>query len=208
MIRLALPKGRNLGPSLAALREAGVTLDGLSPEGRRLRQRFPDEGIEVLLLKDWDLPLYVEYGVAEWGIVGSDVLGETGADLLRPVRLLGGGSRLSLVGRPGAEPVPGSQIRLATKYTASAHRFLASAPFSAEVMKLSGSVELAPVLDLADLALDIVQTGRTIREHGLVELQVVEAVAPTVVVGRAAYQLHRRRINAWIDELERAEVAV
>lgn len=208
MIRLALPKGRNLGPSLAALRESGLELEGLEPENRRLRQRFPEDGIEVLLLKDWDLPLYVEYGVADWGIVGSDVLTETGADLLRPVRLLRGRSRLSLIGRPGAAPGPGSQVRLATKYTVSAHRFLAGAPFSAEVMKLAGSVELAPVLDLADVALDIVQTGRTIREHALVELEVVDEVAPTVVVSRAAYQSHRKRINAWIDELERAEVAV
>jgi ATP phosphoribosyltransferase len=208
VIRLALPKGRNLAPSLAAFRAAGIALRDFDAEGRRLRQRFPDEGLEVLLLKDWDLPVYVEYGVADWGVVGSDVLGETGADLLRPVALAAGRSRLSLVGLPGAMPAPGSQVRLATKYVVGAHRYLSGAPFSAEVMRLAGSVELAPLLDLADVAVDIVQSGRTIREHGLVELEAIEPVAPCVVVNRAAYLEHRHRINEWLAAMERVEVAV
>lgn len=208
MIRLALPKGRNLGPAVDAFRKAGLELRGLDPAGGRLRLRFPDEGLEVLFLKDWDLPLYVEYGIADWGVVGTDVLSETAADLLRPVFLTGGGCRLSLIGRPGSLPKPGSQVRLATKYVVSAHRYLAGAGFSAEVMRLAGSVELAPLLDLADVAVDIVQTGRTIREHGLVELETIEPVAPCVVVNRAAYQQHRGRINEWLEAMERVEVAV
>lgn len=208
MIRLALPKGRNLAPALAALRRAGIALDGLDPEGRRLRQRFPDEGLEVLLLKDWDLPVYVEYGIADWGVVGTDVLAETEADLLRPLTLTEGRSRLSLIGSAGAMPRPGSQVRLATKYVVSTHRYLTNAPFAAEVMRLAGSVELAPLLDLADVAVDIVQTGRTIQEHGLVELETIEPVAPCVVVNRAAYQEHRERINTWLRAMEHVEVAV
>ena len=208
MIRLALPKGRNLGPTVEAFRRAGIRLEGLDPDGRRLRQRFADEGLEVLLLKDWDLPVYVEYGIADWGVVGTDVLTETAADLLRPVVLTRGGCRMSLIGRPDSRPEPGSQLRMATKYVVSAHRYLATAPFSAEVMKLAGSVELAPLLDLADVALDIVQTGRTIREHGLVEHEVIEDVAPCVVVNRASYQQYRGRINEWLEAMERVEVAV
>lgn len=208
MIRLALPKGRNLGPAVAAFRRAGIELRGLDPEGRRLRQRFPDEGLEVLLLKDWDLPVYVEYGIVDWGIVGTDVLGETGSDLLRPLRLREGRSRLSLIGHPGSRPEPGSQVRLATKYVISAHRYLAGVGFSAEVMRLAGSVELAPLLDLADVAIDIVQTGRTIREHGLVELETIETVAPCVVVNRASYQQNRSDFNEWLRAMERVEVAI
>ena len=90
VIRLALPKGRNLEPALAAFRAAGICLDGLDGAGRSLRTRLPEDGIEVLSLKDWDLPLYVEHGVADCGIVGSDVLGEVDGDLLVPVRLLAG----------------------------------------------------------------------------------------------------------------------
>jgi ATP phosphoribosyltransferase len=101
VIRLALPKGRNLEPALAAFRAAGIPLLGLDPSGRSLRTRL-DEGVEVLSLKDWDLPLYVEQGVADLGIVGSDVLAEVDGDLLVPVRLREGRSRMSLIGRSAA----------------------------------------------------------------------------------------------------------
>ena len=206
-IRLALPKGRNLKPTLAALRSAGIRLDGLDLEGRILRQVFPKEGIEVLFLKDWDLPVYVEHGIADIGIVGSDVLAEVGGDLLIPLRLREGRCRLSLIGRPGTYPQGGEQVRLATKYLVSAREYLASQSFSAEVFPLAGSVELAPFLDLADLAVDIVQTGATLEAHGLVELERIVDVAPCVVVNRAAFQSFRVRLNSWMDALEMAEVA-
>jgi ATP phosphoribosyltransferase len=206
LVRLALPKGRGLASALAALRAAGLALDGLDPEGRRLWQAFPADGVEVLLLKDWDLPLYVERGVADLGVVGSDVLDELGGDLLRPLRLRDGACRLSLIGPPGELPAPGSVVRVASKYPTTARRALAGYPWSAEVYRLAGSVELAPLLGLADLAFDIVQTGATLREHGLAELAVIQEVNPCLVIGRAAYQLHRPRLDAWMARLEAAEM--
>ena len=98
MIRLALPKGRNLEAALTAFRAAGIPLDGVDVNGRSLLWRLPDLGVEILSLKDWDLPLYVGHGIADCGIVGSDVLEEVDGDLLVPVRLLAGRSRLSLIG--------------------------------------------------------------------------------------------------------------
>ena len=166
MIRLALPKGRNLDAALAAFRAAGIGLDGLDGAGRSLRTRLPEEGIEVLSLKDWDLPLYVSHGIADCGIVGSDVLEEVDGDLLVPVRLLQGRSRLSFIGREAALPAPGTQVRLATKYPNTARRIVAERSWGAEIVKLSGSIELAPILRLAELALDIVQTGRTLAPGG------------------------------------------
>ncbi len=206
MIRLALPKGRNLEVALAAFRAAGVDLGTADALGRCLRARPPGAGVEVLLLKDWDVPLYVEQGVADCGVVGSDVLGEVDGDLLVPVRLAAGRARLSLIGRPGALPQPGAQVRLATKYPATARRWLAGLPWGAEVLELSGSVELAPVLELAEVALDIVQTGRTLAANHLAELQVVAEVAACLVVGRAAFQRHRAAVNDWAGRLEAAEV--
>jgi ATP phosphoribosyltransferase len=207
VIRLALGKGRNLGAALAAFRAAGLVLPGVDGNGRQLRVELPREGFEVLLLKDWDLPLYVEHGVADCGVVGSDVLAEVDGDLLTPVRLADGRCRLSLIGRPGALPRPGSQVRLATKYPSLARRLLAARPWTAEVLALSGSVELAPVLDLAEVALDIVQTGRTLAENGLAELESVEEVAPVLVINRASFHRLRRELNALVDRLVAAGVA-
>jgi ATP phosphoribosyltransferase len=210
VIRLALPKGRNLDAALAAFRAAGIGLDGLDGSGRSLRTRLPEEGIEVLSLKDWDLPLYVTHGIADCGIVGSDVLGEVDGDLLVPVRLLQGRSRLSFIGRDtgreAALPAPGAQIRLATKYPNTARRVVAERAWGAEIVKLSGSIELAPILRLAELALDIVQTGRTLAENHLVEIETVAEVAACLVVNRASYQRHRAFLNDWISRLEAAGV--
>lgn len=221
MIRLALGKGRNLPVALDAFRAAGVALDGVDDAARRLVVEVavpalgadgPEvdgrltERLEVLLLKDADVPLYVAYGVADLGVVGSDVLDESDGDLLVPARLREGRSRLSLIGRPGALPAPGSQVRLATKYPATARRVLAGRVWSAEVLTLAGSVELAPLLDLADLALDIVQSGQTLAENGLEELEVVAQVSPCLVANRASYLRHRCGINQLVGRLEAAEV--
>jgi len=206
MIRLALPKGRNLEVALAAFRAAGL-LQGWDGAGRSLITQLPEDGIEVLSLKDWDLPLYVEHGVADCGIVGSDVLSEVDGDLLVPLRLLAGRSRLSFIGSSYEMPPAGSQVRLATKYPVTARRIVAARPWGAEIVKLSGSIELAPLLSLAELALDIVQTGRTLVENSLVEIETVAEVAACLVVNRASYQRHRARLNEWIGRLEAAGVA-
>lgn len=213
MMRLALGKGRNLPVALAAFRAAGLALHGVDGAARRLIVETPDDGLgngdgslEVLLLKDADVPLYVAYGTADLGIAGSDVLDESDGDLLVPARLAAGRSRLSLIGREGAMPGPGDQVRLATKYPATARRLVARQPWGAEVLTLSGSVELAPLLDLAEIALDIVQTGRTLAENGLVELEVVAEVAPCLVVNRASWLRHRDAVNDLVRRLEAAEV--
>lgn len=205
-IRLALPKGRNLKVARAAFRAAGIDLEGLELKDRRLRIGFPEDGLEVLLLKDWDVPLYVQFGIADCGVVGSDVLEEVDGDLLIPARFADGHCRMSLIGHEGTRPQPGEQVRLASKYPLTARRVLTGLPWGAEVLKLNGSVELAPLLDLAEVALDIVQTGRTLRDNGLVELEVVRHVQPCLVVNRSAYQLHRTELNRWLDRFEAAEV--
>lgn len=206
MIRLALPKGRNLRIALDAFRAAGIGLNGLELKDRRLRIEFPDDDLEVLLLKDWDLPLYVEYGIADCGVVGSDVLEEVDGDLLIPARFRDGHCRLSLIGRDDALPKAGEQVRLVSKYPLTARRVLADRPWGAEVLKLNGSVELGPLLNLAEVALDIVQTGQTLRDNNLVELETVRTVKPCLVANRSAYQLHRAELNRWLDRFEAANV--
>lgn len=205
MLRLALPKGRNLDAALDAFRAADWPLDALEGGDRRLRIPIRND-LEVLLLKDWDVPTYVEYGIADFGVVGSDVLEEVGGDLLVPARFVHGRSRLSLIGKTSL-PNPGDQVRLASKFPNIARRVVAEKSWSAEVLKLWGSVELAPLLDLAEVALDIVQTGRTLKENHLVELEPgVREVAPILVVNRSAWQSHRRTLVDLVQRLERAEV--
>lgn len=204
MIRLALPKGRNLEPTLEGLRAAGLELADLG--SRRLRQTFPADGVEVVLLKDWDLPLYVEQGIADCGVVGTDVLEEVGSDLLVPLRFKEGRCRMSLIGVRNELPRAGEQIRVATKYPRWAERLLRSRPWGVELFKLSGSVELGPLLELAEVAVDIVQTGSTIREHDLHEIEVLAEIAPSLVVNRASFQRHRERLNELFRGLERAGV--
>ena len=206
MIRLALPKGRNLKIALEAFRAAGIGLEGLAIKDRRLRIEFPEDDLEVLLLKDWDLPLYVEYGIADCGVVGSDVLEEVDGDLLVPARFSDGHCRMSLIGHEGAMPDPGEQVRLVSKYPLTARRVIADRPWGAEVLKLNGSVELGPLLDLAEVALDIVQTGQTLRDNGLAELETVREIQPCLVANRSAYQLHRTELNRWLDRFEAANV--
>ncbi len=208
MIRLALPKGRIREAALAAFGAAGVDVAALDPETRALTTRLNGGEVEVLFLKDWDLPLYVERGIADCGVVGSDVLGEVDGDLLVPARLRDGACRFSLIGTSRELPKAGAQVRLATKYPKTARRLLADRPWGFEILELSGAVELAPMLDLADLALDIVQTGRTLRENGLIEVEVLDRIHPCLVVHRAAYQRHRAVLNAWVARLEAAELVL
>lgn len=208
MIRIALPKGRNLDTAVAAFAAAGASLAGLDDGSRRLWRTFDEAGLDVLLLKDRDLPLYVTRGVADCGIVGRDVLDEADGDLLVPLELSGGASRLSLIGPAGAAlPRAGEQVRLATKYPRTAARWLESQPWSAEILELSGSIELAPLVGLSDFILDIVETGATLRAHDLVELAVVRDIRPCFVVHRGAWQMHRSEIGALLRRLEAAGVA-
>ncbi len=205
MIRLALPKGRNLETALTAFQAGDWPLDSLKKGDRRLRIPFPDLNAEALLLKDWDVPLYVEYGIADVGVVGSDVLEEVGGDVLVPARFTEGRSRLSLIGK-SALPGPGQQVRLASKFPNIARAVVATKSWSAEILKLWGSVELGPLLDLSEVALDIVQTGRTLKDNHLVELETVREVAPILIVNRAAYQNHRDVLNQLLRRMEAAGV--
>ncbi len=205
MIRLALPKGRNLSTALKAFEAADWPLDSLEKGDRRLRIPFPEIDAEALLLKDWDVPLYVEYGIADVGVVGSDVLEEVGGDVLVPARFTEGRSRMSLIGKGGL-PKPGQQVRLASKFPNIARAVVATKPWSAEILKLWGSVELGPLLDLSEVALDIVQTGRTLKDNNLLELEAVREVAPILIVNRAAYQNHRQALNGLLRRMEAAGV--
>lgn len=201
---IALPKGR-LGDDLVP-RLAGTPL-ALDPDALRSRVlRIPTAtpGVAALLLKGADLPRYVAAGVASLGIVGSDTLDEMEVDLLELADLAFGDCRLSLCTQAGlgldqlrARP----HLRLATKYPRATEAWLAREGLTAELVPLSSSAELAPLLGLADAIVDLVQTGGTLMAHGLVEAAVLGRSSARLVAARGAYLSEPGRIRPLVAAL-------
>jgi ATP phosphoribosyltransferase regulatory subunit len=193
-LRVALPKGRLQKDVLRALGARAPSAEALS--SRALVLPGGDGTMSFLLVKDPDIAAYVERGVADVGVVGLDVLRERGGDVLEPLDLPFGRCRLCLCGRPDLDVSSISSkrtLRVATKYSKLTRRALAARGLPAEVIPLQGSVELAVVTGLADAIVDLVETGATLRENGLVEHEELFVSTARVVVNRAAF---RRRADA------------
>ena len=196
-LTVALPKGRLLEPAAELFRRQGWRCD----LGNGSRQLLVTEGNEsgtkrntlrFLLVKPGDVPVYVEYGAADLGIVGQDALWESGRDLYEPLQLGFGRCRLVLAGLPSQRERNfrlATGLRVATKYPRLARAYFQQQGLSVEIIPLTGSIELAPLVSLADLVVDLVETGRTLRENGLVELEEIVASQATVVVNRVSYRL-------------------
>lgn len=201
MITLALPKGRLLSPVLALLEHAGWQLAAeVAANPRRLV--FQDRELRLVVVKDADVPAYVAQGVAEAGFVGLDQILEQGGDLVRVRQLPFGHCRVCLLAAAAQELPPLTKpFRLATKYPRLAQRLLAARGLWAEVVPLSGSVELAATLRLAPYVLDLVETGTTVRENGLVIVQTWLAVAPYLVAHRGWWETAREKARALLDRL-------
>lgn len=194
-LTLALPKGRVLTESLRALRAAGLELE-LSGGERVLRHQGSND--TVLLMRNADVPTYVELGVADAGVVGRDVLMEAGSRLYAPVDLGFAACRLSLIRPIGArEPVR----RVASKYPNLTGAYLRSQGSSAEVVRLGGNVELACLSGLADAVVDVVQTGATLAANELEEVDVIATSSARLVVNRAALKLKSERLRPLIMAL-------
>ena len=194
-MRFVLPKGRLLRGSLEILRKAGYNID--KPGERKLIERF--NGNEVLLARAFDVPVYVEHGV-DVGIAGSDVLEERGSDVFVPLELPFGKCRLSLA-MPAESVVPPEDMdgyRIATKYERIARSYFSKLGVEVEIIKLSGSVELAPKVGVADAIVDIVETGETLRANGLVEVEKIMDVSAQLLVNRISQKTKFDEINALI----------
>jgi ATP phosphoribosyltransferase len=210
-LRIALPKGRMMDLALELFAAVGAEVDAAARDSRRLILPSADGRFEFLPVKSGDVGTYVESGVADAGVVGSDVLAESEPDVLRPLDLRFGGCMLA-VAAPVDTPYPelpgGRAARVATKYVESARRFFAARGVGVELVRISGSVEIAPLLGLSDWIVDLVQTGRTLRENGLVVLEPVSHSTARLIVNRASHKLrldeHQRLIAALADVVERA----
>ncbi|HEY3354191.1 MAG TPA: ATP phosphoribosyltransferase [Polyangia bacterium] len=205
-ITLALPKGRMLEESAALLTRAGYDVAPLAHPGRRLIFHLPVAGLRVILVRDQDVPTYVDAGAADAGIAGRDVLEEQGFDLYEPLDLGLGRCRLVLaepLGLPAGER-PHLHLRVATKYPRLVRRFLDSRGQSADIVKLYGSIELGPEAGLCDRVVDLVSTGETLRQHRLREVETLMEISARLCVNRASLKLRRAPLDALCARLAAA----
>jgi ATP phosphoribosyltransferase len=208
-LTLALSKGRILedsSPLLAAV--------GISPVGdasRLLRLPTQDAEVELLVIRPTDVPTYVEYGAADLGIVGKDILLEHGGEALyEPLDLGIARCRLSLATRKdspllgGLDAAGSRRLRVATKYPEMAKRYFSGRGQQVEIIKLYGSMELAPLVGLADVIVDLVATGNTLRANGLVEIETIVESSARLVVNKAAMKMKHAAIRALLDRFVQA----
>lgn len=203
-LRVALPKGRMMKQALDLWDRLGSSIGEDDSRSRRLILPSIDGRFEFLPVKNHDVPTYVEAGVADAGIVGMDVLLEREPDVLVPLDLRFGACRLA-VAAPAGSPyphLPGAITpRVATKYVETARRFFAERGMQVELVRISGSVELAPLLGLSHWILDMVETGRTLRENGLVVVDTAFTSSARLIVNRASHKLRLEEHQRLIVEL-------
>lgn len=203
-LTLALPKGRLTDEALAFLARAGYAVPVNGENGRKLVLDGADGRLRYILVKPGDVPIFVEYGAADLGIAGLDVLREAERDVYEPLRLPFGYCRLVVAGRAERPDLPlrlERNPRVATKYPHLTEAFFCRRSVAAELIVMSGSVELAPLVGLADMIVDLVQTGATLRENGLVELRTILESQAVLIANRASYRLRAGEVRGVIDGL-------
>jgi ATP phosphoribosyltransferase len=201
---LALPKGRIQEEAAKIFTRAGYDLSPVFADNRKLVHECGP--LRVLVLRNSDIATYVAHGAADVGIAGSDVLDEEGRELYEPLDLGIGRCRMIVAERVDArvDDRAMAHIRVATKYPRTTRAYLHRKGLTAEVIKLSGAIELGPLTGLCERIVDITQTGETLRQNGLVEVDTVGEVSSRLVVNPARLKLDGDRLGALIDALERA----
>jgi ATP phosphoribosyltransferase len=196
-LTIAIPSGeRSQHFALKCLRDAGLEIPDFSGS-RSLRHEFP--GLTLLQVKDPDVPVYVDVGVADCGVVGKDWILESGRDNFEPVDLGGVNYRFSLIRVVGQL---GRIERVATKYPRATRGFLRERGISADILALNGKIELSALTGLADAIVDIVETGRTLRDNGLEETEVLMKLSTRFIVNRASLKLKAERMRHLIHGLQ------
>ena len=203
-LTIALAKGRILDETLPLLARAGIEpLDDLS-SSRKLVFSTSEADIELVLIRSADVPTYVQYGAADLGIAGKDVLAEHGGEgLYERVDLKIAPCKMMTAGF-AERPLPRTRLKVATKYPGITRRFFLEQGRQVELIKLYGSMELAPVVGLADIIVDLVQTGNTLKANGLTPLETIMDVSSRLIVNRAALKMKNRAVRDLVERIEKA----
>lgn len=201
-LTIALAKGRILPPTLDLFERSGIGCGLLREKTRKLIFTIEEYKLRFILAKPTDIPTYVEYGVADLGVVGKDVLLEQEKELYELLDLKIGPCRISVAQKSGSGSCQGGYV--ATKYPRVAERYFQSQGKQFEVIKLHGSIELAPLLNLADVIVDLVSTGKTLRENNLEETEVIAQITSRLVANPGSYQVKGARVAQLVQRLESA----
>ena len=205
---MAVPKGTIFEDALRALEGAGLSVGVLREDGRKLFYESP--GTEFIVGRPSDVPVYVEYGAADVGIAGKDVLEEQEPNVVELKDLGTGGCRMILAApadkAAGVRQAIGHAevVRVATKYPRTARRYFEGMGRQAEIIELRGSIELAPLVGLADCIVDLTATGTTLRENDLVVLDEISTSTARLIANRGAYRLRNREVAALVDAMEKS----
>jgi ATP phosphoribosyltransferase len=202
MLTLAVSKGRIYEDALPLLAEAGIVPTVDPDKSRKLILPTNRDDVQLLVIRATDVPTYVEYGAADMGIAGKDVLAEYGDDgLYEPIDL--GIARCRLMTATRRDYVPsGQRLRVATKYVRLAQRYFAKLGVQTEIIKLYGSMELAPLVGLADVIVDLVDTGNTLKANGLEAREEIMAVSSRLVVNKAALKTKHLAVSEFLSKME------
>ncbi len=207
MLTIALSKGRMQDEALVLFAKAGITVAPEERTSRKLLVASQDGRFNFVFVKPGDVPTYVEYGVADAGICGRDVLIESQAQVHEPLDLKFGYCRIAVAGKKevvGQDYNLLATVRVATKYPRITADYFHQRGIPIEVVFLSGSVELAPLLGLSDRIVDLVETGRTLKENGLEVIDVITETTARLIVNRASFHLKREEVSALISDLSNA----
>ena len=212
MITLALSKGRIFDETLPLLKAAGIEVLEDPETSRKLILPTNQQGVRVVLVRATDVPTYVEYGGADLGVTGKDTLIEHGGQgLYQPLDLQIAKCRMSVAVRADFDYTTavksGSRLKVATKYTSIAREFFAQKGVHVDLIKLYGSMELAPLTGLADAIVDLVSTGSTLKANHLIEVERIMDISSRLVVNQAALKLKQEPIRAIIDAFASAVAA-
>ena len=203
-LRIALTKGRLQDKSVELFEAMGLDCTPIKNPGRRLIYTIPNYPLEAVLAKAPDVITYVEHGVCDLGIVGKDTILEQGKSFYEVLDLGFGKCRFALAVKEGTDFYGTYKTRrIASKYPNVARAFFAKKGMDVDIIKIEGSVELAPILDLADAIVDIVETGSTLKANGLVPIEDVAQVSARLIVNTASMKLHKAAIDDFISRCER-----
>jgi ATP phosphoribosyltransferase len=206
-ITIAIPKGRILHDTVALFGKIGIDCQELLGDSRKLIFENHDQKMRYMIVRATDVPTYVEYGCADLGVVGKDTLMEQEKDLYEPLDLKFGYCRL-MVAEPAElsrtdNPAQWTNIRIATKYPNITEKYFSAKGVQVEIIKLYGSIELAPLVGLSERIVDLVSTGETLKQNGLVEVETIADITCRLIVNRASLKIKHQRLTDIMAGLER-----